>query len=75
MSLFGPNRVLHTKVLYRSCFVRNIRTGAASFFFSRPADRALQLIDAVEALGIDPADAAPDYSRKDAARAHRGFRR
>src|ERR1700756_451889 len=24
-------------------------------------ERALQLIDAVEALGIDPADAAPDY--------------
>jgi hypothetical protein len=24
-------------------------------------ERVLQLIDAVEALGIDPADAAPDY--------------
>ena len=24
-------------------------------------ERALQLIDAVEALGVDPADAAPDY--------------
>lgn len=26
-------------------------------------ERALQLIDAMEALGIDPADAAPDYWR------------
>ena len=43
-----------------------VHPGAETLLFVsgwRKVERALQTIDAVEALGLDPADAAPDYWR------------